>query len=232
MLGVLLESQTRRPRPTGETVLSVAAHMVLIGGAVIAPAHGKNAPPERTPLAVIRFTSPQPRSPAPRRMVASPAPRSATSAPLLVPVIAVPAVMPESLPVIEASHAAPIDQVVFGSPSGSPGRDLGLDPGPGAGPDTELGGTELSMRIVASAKPRYPDALRQAGIGGRVLVRFTVDTAGRVDMASVQVVESTHPLFTAAVRMVLPTYRFTPSEAGGRRVASMAQMPFEFSIAR
>lgn len=234
MLRVLLESRARRPRRTGQTVLSVAAHMAVIGGAVIAPAHRKTAPPERTPAVIVHFAPPQPLSPAPRRVVTSPATgRETVAAPLPTPVIAVPAVTPVSLPVIEASHSPPIDQVLFGSvASGTPGRARDLDVGAGADDDRELRGTELVMRIVAAAKPRYPEALRQAGIGGHVLIRFTVDTAGHVDMASVQVIESTHPLFTTAVRTVLPTYRFKPSEAGGRRIASTAEMPFEFSIAR
>lgn len=233
MLGVLLESRARRPRRTGETVLSVAAHMAVIGGAVIAPAHRKTASPERTAAVIVHFAPPQPLSAAPRRVVTSASGSETVAAPLPTPVIAVPAVTPVSLPVIEASHAPPIDQVLFGpAASGTPGRARGLDVGAGPGADAELRGAELVMRIVAAAKPRYPEALRQAGIGGHVLIRFTVDTAGRVDMASVQEIESTHPLFTAAVRMVLPTYRFKPSEAGGRRVASTAEMPFEFSIAR
>jgi TonB family protein len=234
MLGVLFESRARTPRRTGETVLSVAAHMAVIGGAVIAPAHRKNVPPERTPAVIVHFAPPQPLSAAPRRVVTSSASGSETTvAPLPIPVIAVPGVTPVSLPVIEASHAAPIEQAFFGSAaSGTPGRARDLDVGAGAGADTELRGTELVMRIVASAKPIYPSALRQAGIGGHVIIRFTVDTAGRVDMGSVQVIESTHPLFAAAVRMVLPSYRFKPSEAGGRRIASTAEMPFEFTIAR
>ena len=234
MLGVLLESRASRPRRTGGTVLSVAAHMAVIGGAVIAPAHRRTAPPERIPPVIVHFAPPQPRSAVPRRVVTSSASGSETvAAPLPIPVIAVPAVTPVSLPLIEASHAPPIDQVLFGSgASGTPGRPRGLEVGAAAGADTDLRGMELVMRIVAAAKPRYPEALQHAGIAGHVLIRFTVDTTGRVDEASVQVIESTHPLFTAAVRMVLPTYRFKPSEVGGRRVASTAEMPFEFSLTR
>lgn len=233
MLGVLLESRALRPRRTGGTVLSVAAHVAVIGGALIVPAHRKTALPERTPAMIVHFT-PQALSRAPRRVVTSSATRgSAVVAPLPIPVIAVPAVIPVSLPEIEASRVTAIDEVPFGSAAKStPARGGGQGIGAGPGDDTELRGAELAMRIVAAAKPNYPNALRQAGIGGRVLVRFIVDTAGRVDMASVQVIQSTHPLFTAAVRTVLPTYRFRPSEAGGRRVASTAEMPFEFSIAR
>jgi TonB family protein len=40
------------------------------------------------------------------------------------------------------------------------------------------------MRIVTTAKPRYPERLREAGIEGTVVVRFTVDTTGRVGSAN------------------------------------------------
>jgi hypothetical protein len=51
-------------------------------------------------------------------------------------------------------------------------------------------------------------------------------------MASVQVLSSTHDAFTAAVREALPRFRFKPAEVGGRRVAALAEMPFEFRISR
>jgi TonB family protein len=63
-----------------------------------------------------------------------------------------------------------------------------------------------------------------------VLVRFVVDTVGRIDMTSVQVLQSTHDLFTRAVRDALESFRFRPAEARGHRVRAMAEMPFEFQI--
>ena len=71
-----------------------------------------------------------------------------------------------------------------------------------------------------------------AGIDGRVLVRFTVDTTGAVDMNSVMILSSTHDLFTRSVRDVLPSFRFKPAELHGKRVPSLAEMPFEFSISK
>ena len=86
------------------------------------------------------------------------------------------------------------------------------------------------MHIVSSAKPRYPETLRQNRIDGRVLVQFTVDTTGRVDMPSIRVMQSTHDLFTQAVRSALASFRFRPAEVNGKRVAALAEMPFEFQI--
>ena len=64
------------------------------------------------------------------------------------------------------------------------------------------------MRIVAQSSPRYPESLRQAGISGRVVIRFVVDTLGSIDMTSVQVLESTHDVFSSAVREALPRLSF------------------------
>jgi protein TonB len=88
------------------------------------------------------------------------------------------------------------------------------------------------MRIVEQVRPRYPDMLRQAGIDGRVLLRFTVDTTGRVDPSSVVVVSSTHDLFAGAARAALLGFRFRPAEVDGQHVRVLAEMPFEFAIRR
>ncbi|HWP15549.1 MAG TPA: energy transducer TonB [Xanthobacteraceae bacterium] len=88
------------------------------------------------------------------------------------------------------------------------------------------------MRIVTTAKPRYPERLREAGIEGTVVVRFTVDTTGRVDRRTAQVVSSTHDLFSRAVLEALDGFRFKPAEVGTRRVAALAEMPFEFRITK
>jgi TonB family protein len=89
---------------------------------------------------------------------------------------------------------------------------------------------ELLMRIVTPAIPRYPERLRVSSIEGSVTVQFTVDTTGRVDMSSVKILASSHPLFADAVRDALARFRFRPAEMGGHRVPALAQMPFEFRL--
>jgi periplasmic protein TonB len=78
--------------------------------------------------------------------------------------------------------------------------------------------------------PRYPEALRRAGIDGTVVVKFVVDTLGRVDMATVEVLSSSHDLFTIAVRETLAKVRFYPARVGERKVRAAAVMPFHFML--
>jgi protein TonB len=234
MLGVLLESKAVRQRRDGGAAMSVATHLAIVGFVAMATA---KTPPQRDkePTEIFRIPAPVIRQPTAPRHVAPSIPRTGgwTSAPVLPVITSIPPTLP---PVeLRVPPDATPSEVVFGD--GRPGvRQLGaIDVGGGdgnAGGSADWSGTETMMRLVVSAKPRYPERLRVAGVNGRVRIRFVVDTTGRVELMSVQVIESTHELFTDAVREILPVLRFKPSEANGRRVRSLAEMPFEFQITR
>jgi protein TonB len=102
--------------------------------------------------------------------------------------------------------------------------------GPGAGDVFTGPQVERAAALHGTVAPRYPATLRERGIEGSVTLRFVVDTAGRVEPASVVVVASTHDLFAVAARATLPTLRFTPAAAGGRPVRQLVELPFTFEI--
>jgi TonB family protein len=90
---------------------------------------------------------------------------------------------------------------------------------------------DLAARLdTGSAGPRYPDSLYRARTAGRVVVEFVVDTAGMVEPGTVDVLVSSHPLFTQAVRESLLTARFQAAWSKGRRVRQFVQMPFSFML--
>jgi protein TonB len=80
--------------------------------------------------------------------------------------------------------------------------------------------------------PRYPLALSSAGIGGRVIAQFVVDSLGAVDRGSLRVLMATHALFERSVRDAIVRMRFAPAEVGSRKVAQLVEMPFHFEIKR
>jgi TonB family protein len=84
--------------------------------------------------------------------------------------------------------------------------------------------------IPGSPVPNYPIQLRAANIQGSVFAKFVVDTAGRVELQTFEILKSDDSLFTNAVRAVLPQLRFFPAMAGSRKVRSLVQMPFAFSL--
>ena len=87
-----------------------------------------------------------------------------------------------------------------------------------------------ATRDPNSDGPAYPDALREQGVQGEVLVEFTVDTTGRADVRSFEVVEASHPLFAEAVREALPRMLFTPAVAHGQRVRQLVRLPMKFRL--
>ena len=74
------------------------------------------------------------------------------------------------------------------------------------------------MEMPGLPTPRYPDILKQAGLGGGVLVAFVVDTNGVADPESMKVFISTHELFTASVKAALPNMHFLPAILNGKKV--------------
>jgi len=236
MFGVLLESRARRQRRSGGTVLSVAAHLA-IAGLVTATSTATARRPEPIKPTLVKLQPPAPK-PVERtvEIVRETRAGDPTFAPIEVPRFEAPAIVPTKLPEIVLGQGTPtVDTLLINSRPGAGGGATGrlglldLDEKPSSG---EWRGSELLMRMVNSGKPRYPESLRQAGIDGRVLIRFVVDTTGRIDPASVSIVQSTHDLFSRAVRDALAQFRFRPAETGGRRVTALAEMPFEFTISK
>lgn len=87
-------------------------------------------------------------------------------------------------------------------------------------------------KIIGRAPvPRFPDELLHSPKpDGEVVVRFKVNELGRADVASMIVVRSDHDLFTAAVRDILPLYRFEPARTRDSRPAAVwVSVPFRFT---
>jgi TonB family protein len=107
---------------------------------------------------------------------------------------------------------------------------------PGSAPATGVYTDRLVERPVApradNARPVYPSALRASGLEGDVVVRFVVDTAGRVEAGSIVIVRASHSLFADAVRSWLPRTRYTPAEVDGRPVRQLVEQRVGFTLQR
>jgi protein TonB len=233
MLGVLLESRARRQRRKGGMALSVVVHLAIITASVVTTTVATPAPKRRE--ATIVLVPPQPKTPEPKRVVRETRASSTTRIPtdMVIRHIEVPTTVPIGLPDIDLRGAVAADSIVIGAPGTKSGLTRGglVDEG-GAGSASEWRGNDAYMNLIKSATPRYPESLRQAGVDGRVLIRFTVDTLGRIEPSSVQVLSETHALFSRAVRDVISQFRFRAAESNGKKVPALAEMPFEFSIKR
>jgi TonB family protein len=112
-------------------------------------------------------------------------------------------------------------------------RELGLGPPPDEG-NYELAAVEVMPRITNGAAfqelvaDSFPPALVGTGIRGQVRLRLRVQENGRVDSASVQVVESTHEALNALAVMAGRRLVMTPALVNNRPVAVWVELPFAF----
>lgn len=91
---------------------------------------------------------------------------------------------------------------------------------------------ETAVRTAGSAAPAYPLELMVEGKEGSVYLRFVVDTTGRAEAASIEVLRSSHPAFAQSVRQALPLMLYMPATIAGRRVRQLVEQNFEFRITR
>jgi protein TonB len=86
--------------------------------------------------------------------------------------------------------------------------------------------TGLLRRVMGVV---YPPALRDAGVGGTVTLRFIVLRSGAVDPESVEVVDATHPDFAAGAAIAVRILQFRPAEVDGKRVRVWVELPLVFT---
>lgn len=235
MFNNLIESKPKKQRSAGATVISAIFHGAIIVLSVFATADAvqKDDEPvvQKVDFVEIKKDEPPPpqedQPPPPPDVVAAPPP------PQGFQVLAAPVNIPDVIPEIDLNKALTNEAdfsgkgVAGGVASGVVG---GTAPVNTDQPYFDFQVEKPVAQIPGSGTPNYPDILRSSNVEGQVLAQFTVDTTGRVEIASFTVISSTHDLFTSAVRSALPRMRFLPAEIAGRKVKQRVQQPFVFNL--
>lgn len=89
-------------------------------------------------------------------------------------------------------------------------------------------GNVVPPRMTRPVQPTYPEALRDAGVEGKVDVVFEVDRRGSVRDPQIQY--ATHKEFGEAVKSVVQRWRFDPATDDGRPINLRVRMPVVFVI--
>ena len=203
----------------GVGTISLVVHLLVIGGAVYATARAGNSETSVKADTALVFLE------QPRATTSTPPP--ALEVPLKgFQTIAVPLITPASLPPVNlAEHFDPKDYSGTGVEGG---RADGALPATAAYSDADV---EEHPELLAgqSPRPEYPDAMRWAGIQGRVLLQAVVDTLGRVESSSIRITQSPNPGFDRSVRDWALKARFRPARLHGRPVRVVISLPIDFS---
>ena len=217
-------------------------------------------PPEEEPEPVMEEPEPAPQqqveTPAP-----APTPRPPRVTPPAVTAPDRPAGFQELRPPREAigvpppTNQPPVSAEDFGG-RGTPGGVAGGNPPPPSPTPPSTGGTgtggegeaDANQTYTASAVDRvaelrnrgdlptamrrlYPSHLREAGVGGRVVVQFVVTAEGRVQSGSVRVISAAHPELGEQTRRAVADFRFRPAQKGNRNVRQLVQMAIDWQPA-
>lgn len=256
----LLESNktTNKGKSAKGTILSVILHSLIIFLAVFATARAgvnKADKPREEKVSFVEVKKeeppppkkeePKPEPPKPKKAPTPPkvvnVPKVAAPAPARgFRVVAPPINIPTKLPTIDLSRAITNEAdfsgkgVAGGSASGVKGGtgkegDTGKEAGEKQGPYFEFQ-VEKVVERIGGDNPEYPSLLRDSGVEGEVLAQFVVGENGRYEGGTLKILKSSNPAFTAAVKDALPRMRFSAAQIGGKKVAQLVQMPFQFNI--
>jgi protein TonB len=234
MFNTLIESKPKKQKSTGGTIFSIVMHAVLGGLLIYATANaGQELREEKTEE--VKFVEvpkdepppPEEKAPPPPDVVAAPPP------PKGFQVLSAPIEIPDEIPEVDLTKAV-TNEDDFSGKGVQGGLGSGVEGGTGpVDPNQayfEFQVEKPALSVPGNPSPRYPDVLRESNVEGEVLAQFVVDTEGKADMKTFKVLKSSHDLFTASVRQVLPSMKFYPAEVGGRKVKQLVQLPFAFKL--
>jgi protein TonB len=218
MLDVLLESRgVRAPRPLLEAAFSALTHGALILALVVGPSLGNRRvddPPVQQTTEALYLLPPDragPRQQEHLRFVAAGEKGSATDR------------SSKGAEPANESSAATSDETNAISAQRTMSNDDAY---------SVLDVDSAAVRDPSSAAPAYPPAMMSLSIEGTATIKFVIDTAGRVDLGTVQTLTATNAAFANAVLVALPRMRFHPAHIGEKPVRQESQEEFKFQLTR
>jgi protein TonB len=229
----LIESRKRRTWRTmlGNSAASIVFHVVMIVIAVFATLNaGQQVAEQIQTVAVTLQTQEQKKEEPPPDQPATVAPP-----PKGFQTLSIPTTIPVDIP--PPTQNSNFNAADFSGVGVEGGVARGVEGGTGPvisdQPYLEAVVEERPETMAGTCQlPQYPPILQQAGVEGRVLAEFVIDTAGRAERASIRFVTSTHQLFEAPARATILSCRFRPGRISGRAVRVRVQQPINFTIAR
>jgi protein TonB len=208
--------------------LSLVAHSLLIGAAIVAPIVATGdlpEPPRSSAFVLVTAEAPDIPPPAPRRIAGE-----AASSPAAVPVVAPVGIHPEV--VVERERDGLIADVVAGDaalPEGAIAADGPIAPPPPRAPQAPVrpGGNLRPPEKVHHVVPAYPSIARSARVSGTVILEAVIAEDGRVQ--DVRVLRSI-PLLDDAAADAVRQWRFTPTLLNGQPVRVLMTVTVSFAL--
>ena len=225
----LPETNRKRQRSLGQNAMSLVVHGALIYGAVEATKGAAEQMDKRNKDTTMVFVdAPKPPPPPPPQqqviIAANPPPQGFQT-------ITPPTDIPTEIPPVDLNQK--FDPRDFTGKGVEGGVASGVAGGTGPVPSVS-GAVFMSSEVddpparVSGPEPRYPPAMQSAGIPGRVVVTFVVDTLGHIEESTLKIISSTNPSFIEPAREALLKSIFKPGKQQGKAVQVLVQAPVVF----
>lgn len=112
-------------------------------------------------------------------------------------------------------------------PKASPTKRQAQNPAVKSG--FSLNEVDQKPRIIKKVSPVYPFKARRRNISGQVVLRFLVDTRGRVAQVMVRSAEP-QDVFEESALEAVRQWRFEPGQVGGKAVKTWVEVPIRFEL--
>jgi protein TonB len=217
----LIESkpQRNRKRVLGVGFVSLVVHTAVIAGAIIATVNaGSGDTKVRVDTTVVFLEQQQQQKPPEQQPLQLDMPLKGFQT------VVAPTEIPTDLPPINLQeHFDPKDY------SGT-GVEGGVAEGMAPPEGVYMAAIVEEKPAVLAGQLEYPELLRQAGISGKVTVQAIVDTTGRVEPASLRILQSSNPGFEQSARSYVLKALWRPARVHGRAVRVLISLPIVFNI--
>jgi protein TonB len=231
----LIESKRKKQKSFGQSVMSVVIHGVIIFAAVKATSGAAETLAKVIQDTTIVFLEPPkapeppPEQPPPEAVVAANPP------PQGFQVITPPADIPTEIPPVNLNEK--FDPRDFTGKGVEGGIATGVVGGTGPVPTVE-GEVFLAAEVdetpqaadPAACNAKFPPVMQSAGIPGKVVMQFVVNTDGHVDPGSLKVMSSTHKAFEDPAKEAVLKCPFKPGRSHGQPVRVLVQQAVSFKI--
>jgi protein TonB len=237
----LIESNRKKKASLGQAVVSMAVHVGLIFGAIEATRSAAEVIKDVVVDTTMVFLKPPeapppPPEPPPENVVVS-----ANPPPQGFQVITPPENIPTEIPPVNLNER--FDPRDFTGKGVEGGIATGVVGGTGPVPTIE-GEVFLAAEVdeppqavnvaacIAELEKQYPPVMKSAGIAGRVVLQFVVNTDGKVDASSIKVTSSSHKAFEEPARRVISSSActFKAGSSRGQPVRTLVQQPLAFKL--
>ena len=230
----LIESKPKREQSTGQLVVSVVMHVLLIFGAVKATQGAAETVKKLLADSTSVFIKPpDPPPPPPPDQPPPDVVISQNPPPQGFQTIMPPKEIPTEIPPVD------LNQKFNAKDFSGKGVEGGIAKGVvgGTGPVDIVSGESFTVDQVDDPVqpldgpiPIYPPVLKAAGVEGRVSLRFVVGTDGRPEAGTVQVLSSTNKAFEAPAVEAIKKWRFKPAKIRGAPVRQLVDQAVRFSL--